>query len=646
MRTYHSGLLGAALLGALLLGSPATAQGADGGVITDAQGRVLFIYDSSNSMWGALADGSRKYEAGRNAMASILDNGLGGRDIAFRAYGHRRAGDCRDSELVVPFSDGSAAASPINEAMTSIRPTGKTPITYSLTEGLKDLGGGPGEILLISDGVETCDADPCELVQQWKASNVDVRVHVVGVGLNQVERTAMVCIAEESGGAYFDADSTEGFEEALNDASEVIKAAETVPITTDPGSTPYDGLQRYAIVIVPTDATGWRYVDAEGQLFQDGHVVLEKTVSQGRGRNIVDGPGDYELEIGVLLKDGSIYEPVRVPVVVAETGDTIVEVEVTAPPRVNATFSEEGEPHTGALIYAYQGGEEVFRFRASDEVFAPPGIYEFRSSPNQDNPLTLTATLVPGELTTLEFELVETVRIYVSLELPDSTILRPQVQLWKDDEHTYTARGGNGATVRPGTYEIRYDDQNMPVSGIPLVIDATDQKTYTVPVEVGWITVIYAASEYGYVGNPDRAWLGSVERGGSSYTRPDTPIAVSPGTYTVEGFDARGFFELVTVDVAAGQTVEAVLTPEPLGEIVVEYAPSDAYERDSTRAFVRSLDGHSILGNKTFTPGEARRLKPGRYRVEGWSRVGNVTPQEVVITAGTRQTVTLQLTSE
>jgi len=68
----------------------------------DAQERdsLYIIYDSSNSMWGKLADGSRKYEAGRTALQSFLSNRIPGRALAFRAYGYKRRGDCRDSRMV------------------------------------------------------------------------------------------------------------------------------------------------------------------------------------------------------------------------------------------------------------------------------------------------------------------------------------------------------------------------------------------------------------------------------------------------------------------------------------------------------------------------------------------------------------------
>ena len=75
--------------------------------VTNAQSGnegVYIIYDSSNSMWGALPDTSRKYEAARSAMRELVGRDFGGRDVALRMYGHRRKNDCSDSQLVVPWS--------------------------------------------------------------------------------------------------------------------------------------------------------------------------------------------------------------------------------------------------------------------------------------------------------------------------------------------------------------------------------------------------------------------------------------------------------------------------------------------------------------------------------------------------------------
>ncbi|AWZ03112.1 hypothetical protein RHODOSMS8_03612 [Rhodobiaceae bacterium] len=632
-----------------------TASAQNGEDITgdNKAGRVLIVYDSSNSMWGELADLSRKYEAGRDAITSILNGGLAGREIGFRAYGHRRAGDCRDSELIVPFTREAGARTPINEAVHAIRPTGKTPIHYSLNEGLKDIGDGSdqdasGEIVLISDGIETCDADPCDLMRDWSASNVDIRVHVVGVGLNELERAAMSCIAEQSGGRYFDADTAEGFKEAFSEVRAVIVTAETEEVVVEPIPSAPDTEPRYAFQIRPTDADGRRYVDVGGSLYQGGERLHRAVAAKGRGRNRVEEPGDYEIEVGVLLRDGSVYNPVRVAFEVTDgPGDTMVDVLVEAPARVNAVFTENGQPHRGAHVEAYQDGVQVFSFRAGDEVHAAPGDYEFRSTPDDENSLRVAATLTANTLTTLEFTLVEMVQAHVNFQLPNGEIIHRASELWLDGEKVYVMHSGNGQTVRPATYELRSDDQNLPLVPTSITIEAIEEKTYTIPIAAGWIRVSFGGPLFDYTGRklPTRAQIYSVDRGNAKFSRPDALIPVAPGRYRVEGFESDGFFDAPQVDVSEGQTVDVTITPQALGELVVTYAPSENYQKEPDRASASALEGQRVIGG-ILRPGVVRKFLPGRYLVNGYSYAGDVVPQEVVVVAGERAEVILKLRGE
>ncbi|MEM1102823.1 MAG: hypothetical protein AAGH48_01810 [Pseudomonadota bacterium] len=626
MRTVQKGFAVVLALVTLLIGEVFAAEE------SDSDGRVLIIYDSSNSMWGELSDGARKYEAGRAALAAALEGGLAGRRLGFRAYGHRRKDDCRDSELMAPFADAETARETIDAAAASLRPKGMTPITLSLQEGLKDLDGGPGDILLISDGIETCDADPCALMREWTDAGVHVRVHVVGVGLNSAERAAMACIAGEAGGRYFDADTADGFKAALNEIGDVIEQAPPPSV-------------RYALVLQARDAAGHAYLDVGGRLLQGGETVSERVVSEGRGRMLLEGPGDFEIEVGARLADGSIFEPTRLAVTVSEPGDTLVEALIAAPARVTATFSGDADAHGGALVRAYQGSAEIFRFRASDEALAVPGLYEFRTAPNSENQLTERVALTAGETTQLHFEMVRTVKTLVRFQLPDGEILSRGGELWLDGEKRYNLHRANPRDVRPGTYELRSPDLLLPLAPTSIDIAVADGEPHTVPIAAGWVTVRYAPSEYGYVSEPDRAFMGPADGNRTSYVRLDEPIPVAPGDYIVKAWDRAGFIKPATVAVSDGASVDVLLTPKPLGELVVTYAPSDAYDATPDRAFVRPLDGQIILGSSTFQPGEVRRLLPGRYRVEGWSRIGDVEPTEIEITAETRSEVTLRPTT-
>ncbi len=602
-----------------------TANAEDTAGTTSGTKRLLVAYDSSNSMWGELEDKARKYEAGRTALSAFLEKNLGDREIGFRAYGHRDKTDCRDSELIVPFSTADTAKTQISQAAQNIRPTGKTPITYSLRQGLKDFEGRGGDILLISDGIETCDTDPCDLMREWQVSNVNIRVHVVGVGLADFERQAMACIADVSGGQYFDADSADGFAEALTQAGAAIeRPSEPKPAPTEMG---------YALIVVAVDDQGRSYI-AKGKLFQDGAEIGEVG---SHGRNPLAAPGEYKIEVGPVLRDGTIYKPVKQRFSVTDPGDTAVEVTVTRPAIVIAKFLEDGEEHRGSHVTAYQDGDEAFGFRAFDEALVRPGDYEFRATPNADNTLSLTETLVEGAHTELVFELTTTIEFYVRYVFPNGDEIRRGSELWLDGEKVYSVFSGNPTRVRPGLYELRSDDQNTPLTPTEIEI-RTDGETILVPLDVGFVKISYGPPERDYVGTPDRAWLESIDRGNSKYSRLDVAIAATPGRYRVNPHTSYGFIDPVDIVVTTNETVEAVFTPQPLGEIIVDFAPS-GYEKLPDRASVYPLDGQQML-NGFMRPGVAKKFLPGRYKVD--PKRSDTAPQEVVVKPHETTTVVLQ----
>lgn len=632
--TFHHFIAASALVvSGITMSGAAIAQ--DDEPAAGTSSKVLIIHDWSNSMWGTFADGSRKYEAGITALTNALNSGFGGRDVGYRAYGHRQPGDCRDSELVSDFGALDMVRPTIVDTLSEVRPTGKTPITYSLQEGLKDFDGASGDILLISDGIETCDADPCDLMREWTASNVSIRVHVVGVGLNDLERTAMACIAEESGGTYLDADSPDGFDEALNQVSESIETA-SVPDPVEPSGS-------HAIIIRAHDENDRDY-RIGGEIFLNGEKVGDAT-SIGYGRNVVNGPGTYEIQVGALLQDGTIYRPVRQTVAVETSGDTRTDVLVEAPARVTAKFIEDGEPHRGSLVTAWQDGREVFSFRAVDEALAAPGTYEFRATPNDDNQLSLTETLAEETDTELVFELNQTFEFMIVYKLPNGDTFKRNGELWQNGEKvysTYTRFSG----ARPGIYQHRSDHQNLPIENVEIVI-SEDQQIIEVPVEAGFITINFAENLYDYAREkrPTRAQLASLDRGNSAYSRPGTAIPVKPGRYAVEGFGNDGFFDRPEVDIANGESLDVLMTPKPLGELVMTYAASDNYLSDPDRGSAYALDGQRIIGG-ILRPGAVRKFLPGRYRVEGYSYSGDIVPQDVEVIAGQRTEVELRLRGE
>ncbi len=190
-----------------------------------AANNVMFIMDASNSMWGQL-DGVAKIEIAKDALGNLLGDLPSDTQVGLMAYGHRNAEDCADVQVLAPL--GSSSVADVASGVQSLTPRGKTPIAATLQASAATFAGveGPKSVVLVSDGIETCDGDPCAAAEALANAGVGVRVHVVGLDLNPSERAQIECIAERGNGRYFDAGSVEDFAEAIQEAVEETQRAE------------------------------------------------------------------------------------------------------------------------------------------------------------------------------------------------------------------------------------------------------------------------------------------------------------------------------------------------------------------------------------------------------------------------------------
>lgn len=208
------------MLRAALFALAATLAGTPAGAATN----ILFILDASNSMWGQV-NGVPKIETAKNTLARLVGDLPEDTRVGLMVYGHRQKSDCGDIELVAPVATAGAQA--VVAKLDQLTPTGKTPIAASLEASAAAFDGldGPKSVVLISDGVETCNGDPCSAAEALVRSGIGVRVHVVGFDLTPEERAELECISEKGGGRYFAANSVEGFVAAVSEAVEVARSA-------------------------------------------------------------------------------------------------------------------------------------------------------------------------------------------------------------------------------------------------------------------------------------------------------------------------------------------------------------------------------------------------------------------------------------
>ena len=213
---------------ALPTAAPATELGpgalqvrmADGQALVRTIGNLEIILDASGSMNGEI-DGRRKIDIAHEALAALVGKLPDRTNVALRAYGHRKGGDCSDVELLTPL--GVLDRSALTARIKAVSPAqkGMTPIGASLQQVAQDLQGAQGDVLvvLVSDGDETCNGDPAQVATRIHADNPKIRFDVIGFNVGPEEwRARLSGIAQGGGGSYFDAKDAAQLVDALQQA--------------------------------------------------------------------------------------------------------------------------------------------------------------------------------------------------------------------------------------------------------------------------------------------------------------------------------------------------------------------------------------------------------------------------------------------
>ncbi|MDA8820609.1 VWA domain-containing protein [Schleiferiaceae bacterium] len=180
--------------------------------------RILFVFDGSQSMYGRWETGA-KIDVAQRLMGQMLDSlqdiqAAGNFQLALRVYGHQKPvppQDCSDTRLEVPFGKGNIYK--IKRVLKSITPRGTTPIAGSLMKAANDFT--PCEdcrniIILITDGVEACDGDPCIVSKRLQKEGIVLKPFVIGIGLDEDFKSSFECV-----GTYFDAADENTFKNVL-----------------------------------------------------------------------------------------------------------------------------------------------------------------------------------------------------------------------------------------------------------------------------------------------------------------------------------------------------------------------------------------------------------------------------------------------
>ena len=195
-------------------------------------GQSMLVLDASGSMWGQIG-GKPKIEIAREAVASMLQSWPASQQLGLMAYGHRSKGNCADIEMLK--APGALDKDSFQQAVNAMQPKGMTPISASVRMAAEQLkfSERKATVILVSDGEETCHADPCALGKELEKLGVDFTAHVVGFDIdkNPKAKAQLQCLASSTGGRYLDAKDAGELNNALRQVAQAPAPAPAPPLS-------------------------------------------------------------------------------------------------------------------------------------------------------------------------------------------------------------------------------------------------------------------------------------------------------------------------------------------------------------------------------------------------------------------------------
>jgi len=206
-----------------------------------AAATVMLILDGSGSMWGKLGTGEQtKLGLSQKLLIDALAKPNPKLNLGFASFGHRRAGNCSDAQVVVP--PGPATLDDVRQRIAKLNPRGKGPLSLALQKAAASIDPSvSSSIVLIHDGYDNCRQDPCKTADEIASSHPNLAIQLVSLDLPESTTSAMSCVAKKTGGKAYVVRNEAEFRTAMQSAMAITmlrppKAAKRLTDKPSPGS--------------------------------------------------------------------------------------------------------------------------------------------------------------------------------------------------------------------------------------------------------------------------------------------------------------------------------------------------------------------------------------------------------------------------
>ncbi len=524
---------------------------------------LIFIYDASGSMWGQL-QGKTKKEIAATVLTSSVNELPQNQKIGLVAYGHRKKGDCKDVEFLVDVKSGTKAQ--VNQAIKGINPLGKTPLAYSALQVIDKLRSTKmkATIILVTDGIESCGGNICDVIRAAKKEGIDFKLHIIGFGLKAGETEQLKCAAEAGDGNYYDAADAGGLGIVLTEATAV---------TVDD---PDDNVTVFA-------TKNGKPIDAMVRAYKVGSKKsLKGTRSYRDTAGLYLAPGKYDLHVRALA--GSDVKPIVIPNVESIDGKVVHRDVSFDAGKIKVMVNANGEGRDATVHILPKGVKQSISkgrtYGKSQEYEVNPGTYSVKIGALKMSGYTTylfeEVEVKANEVTSLEhnFETGK-IRVYTSNNGED----------WDAVVHVLSHPEGKsiegGRTYgKPQEYELTFGKYDVDVGAMRMVGLGAKHKFETVEVKANEVvsTEHDFKSGIAMIGAKDtkglidasvyvaEATTNQSVASGRTYTSPKNnpkKFILSVGTYTVtvKGIKEHGGkTHTFTMVIKAGETVEKIVS--------------------------------------------------------------------------------------
>ncbi len=190
------------------------------GLIIDGSGSMAQILDKNKSKMFY----SKKILKEFTGRQWKLKNNIG-----IRAYGNTVKGKCDDITLISPYSNKNLPT--LETTLEKLEPTGMTPLHKSIDLTIDEIKTMPGKknIVIVTDGEDTCGGDPCKSAERLKKEKLDITFYIVALGFEgpSDELSKLTCLGDVQV-----ANNNESFQDAISQISSKISTRQNLKVNS------------------------------------------------------------------------------------------------------------------------------------------------------------------------------------------------------------------------------------------------------------------------------------------------------------------------------------------------------------------------------------------------------------------------------